>query len=95
MTGTDLHGHWSTMRLSEGPMEGQNVAFLPDGSGWWEWTNAFGFEVHRFRWSVPSPGLLEVHILRYLGGTTHIKRGRRVERQRDEDEKNTANRNKR
>ncbi len=102
MTGTDLHGYWSTANLDQGSMEAQAVVFLPDGTGWWKWMNAMGFEVDRFRWQVASPGHLTVHIFGYFGGTTHFTGGRplgrrgrrtlehRVERQHDENLRNAT-----
>jgi hypothetical protein len=105
MTSIDLHGRWSDSGLYQGSMEMQNVVFMPDGSGWWEWMNARNFEAHRLRWQVISPGHLEVHVVEYLSGTAHIEGGRpigrygltvggtlvyRLERQHDEDKRNTT-----
>ncbi|GAA2447291.1 hypothetical protein GCM10010191_75660 [Actinomadura vinacea] len=51
-------GYWEDAPF--GAMEGEWLAFLPDGGGWWEWANAAGSEAMGFTWRGTEPGMLEI-----------------------------------
>ncbi len=56
-------GYWSDKHLYPGDMEGADIAFCADGTGWAYWYNAAGgFEVLRRIWRQAGPPLtLQLH----------------------------------
>lgn len=64
--GPSVLGMWGDDSLFQGAMEGDRVAFLADGNGWFEHANAFAVEVERFRWEQLPGGRLRISFTRYL-----------------------------
>lgn len=68
-----LVGYWSDNQLYPGDMEGTDIAFCADGTGWTYWSNAAGaFEILRFRWHARGSALA-LHIREYVSGTWHLE----------------------
>ncbi|XIE79935.1 hypothetical protein AB6O49_21985 [Streptomyces sp. SBR177] len=65
-----LVGHWHSGPFDVGAMETSDLAFLPDGRGWSEFSSASGeLSVGRFHWSCPAPGVLELRYRLRVNGT--------------------------
>jgi len=64
--GPSVVGLWGDDSLFQGTMEGDRVAFLADGNGWFEHANAFAVEVERFHWEQLPAGELRISFTRYL-----------------------------
>ncbi|ASR35643.1 hypothetical protein BAY61_12265 [Prauserella marina] len=57
---TSLLGTWDDGSLYLGAMESDGVAFLPDGTGWFEHANALTTEREVFTWRADGSGRIEV-----------------------------------
>jgi hypothetical protein len=78
-----LVGYWSDKHLYLGDMEGTDIAFRADGTGWTYWSNAAGaFEILRFRWQAPGSALV-LHVREYVARTWNLDDGTVTHRQRD------------
>ncbi|MEU3271019.1 ADP-ribosylglycohydrolase family protein [Saccharomonospora sp. NPDC006951] len=56
-----LLGTWDDGSLYLGAMESDGVAFLPDGTGWFEHANALATEREPFSWRAEGSGRIVVH----------------------------------
>lgn len=64
--GPSLLGLWSDDSLYLGGMEGNRVAFLDGGVGWFEHANALATETQRFTWEHEPTGGIRIRFVRYL-----------------------------
>ncbi|WP_346275449.1 hypothetical protein [Pseudonocardia sp.] len=64
--GASLLGLWSDDSLYQGSMEGNRVAFLAGGTGWFEHANALAAELERFTWEHLAAGRIRMRFTRYL-----------------------------
>jgi hypothetical protein len=70
MATPDVVGYWSSIDLYQGSPEEDALAFVADGSAWYDWSSmGGGFEVLRFRWEISEPNELIMHMTLYLHGT--------------------------
>ncbi len=68
-----LVGYWSDQPLYQGAMEGADVAFRADGTGWMYWSRSGGpFEVVRFGWHTRTDRQLAIGLRQQLSGTWHL-----------------------
>jgi hypothetical protein len=85
-----LVGYWSDKHLYVGGMEGADIAFRADGTGWTYWSNAAGgFEILRFLWRQTSRSALTLRVREYAGGTWSLNRGtvtHQLRKQRADDQ---------
>jgi hypothetical protein len=81
-----LAGYWSDKDLYLGGMEGTDIAFGADGTGWTYWSNAAGaFEILCFTWEAHGAALA-IHVDEYASGTWTLDGGRVTHHQRDRRE---------
>ena len=64
--GPSVVGLWGDDSLFQGAMEGDRVAFLADGNGWFEHANPLASEVERFHWEQLPEGRIRIAFTRYL-----------------------------
>jgi len=78
-----LAGYWSDKDLYLGGMEGTDIAFRADGTGWTYWSNAAGaFEILCFTWQA-SGAVLDLYVHEYASGTWNLDGGEVTHSQRD------------
>jgi hypothetical protein len=83
MLDAQLAGYWSDRDLTLGGMEGTDIAFGADGTGWTYWSNAAGgFEVCCFTWQAHGAALA-LHVHEYASGSWFLDGGRVTHSQRD------------
>ncbi|WP_206686031.1 ADP-ribosylglycohydrolase family protein [Kribbella qitaiheensis] len=64
--GPSVVGLWGDDSLFQGATEADRVAFVADGTGWFEHANAFATEVERFNWEQLPAGRIRIAFTRYL-----------------------------